>query len=122
METEFLFDMPAVGLEEQRAERRRTIKERCEMAASLINATDQTALAWCHLNDEGDMLESLIPDAVQVAGSDSDERKEERLEAFADGRRAATAADHANVTGGLAHHLVQADFVVLMPTRDDDQM
>ena len=28
----------------------------------------------------------MIPDAVQVSGKDSDERKEERLEAFADGR------------------------------------
>ena len=36
--------------------------------------------------EEGDMLEKMIPDAVQVSGSDSDERKEERLEAFADGR------------------------------------
>jgi len=32
------------------------------------------------------MLEKLIPDAVQVSGSDSDEKKEERLLAFADGK------------------------------------
>lgn len=81
-----LFAMPAVGLKEQREERRRTVQERCERVAALVNNTGQPALVWCHLNDEGDMLEKLIPDAVQVSGSDSDERKEDRLEAFADGR------------------------------------
>jgi len=81
-----LFAMPAVGLKEQREERRRTVQERCEQVAALVNNTGQPALVWCHLNDEGDVLEKMIPDAVQVAGSDTDERKEERLEAFADGR------------------------------------
>jgi hypothetical protein len=81
-----LFAMPAQGLKEQRDERRRTVQERCEKIAELVNNTGQPALVWCHLNDEGDMLESMIPDAVQVSGSDSDDRKEERLEAFADGK------------------------------------
>jgi len=81
-----LFAMPAVGLKEQRDERRRTVEERCAKVASLVNHTGQPALVWCHLNDEGDMLEKMIPDAVQVAGSDSDDAKEERLLAFADGK------------------------------------
>jgi hypothetical protein len=79
-----LFAMPAVGLHEQREERRRTIEERCEKAAELATHGDQ-ALVWCHLNEEGDRLERLIPGAVQVAGSDSDDAKEERLLAFASG-------------------------------------
>jgi hypothetical protein len=81
-----LFAMPAQGLKEQREERRRTVRERCEQVAALVNDTGQPALVWCHLNEEGDLLEKMIPDAVQVSGSDSDDRKEERLEAFADGR------------------------------------
>jgi superfamily II DNA/RNA helicase len=81
-----LFAMPAEGLKEQREERRRTVQERCERVASLVNNTGQPALVWCHLNDEGDELERLIPDAVQVSGSDSDDNKEARLEAFAEGR------------------------------------
>jgi hypothetical protein len=80
-----LFDMPAVGLQEQRQERRRTIQERCEMAASLVAGTDQPAVCWCHLNDEGDLLTRLVPDAEQVAGRHSDDKKEETLEAFANG-------------------------------------
>lgn len=81
-----LFAMPAQGLKEQREERRRTVQERCEQIAALVNHTGQPALVWCHLNDEGGMLESMIPDAVQVSGADSDDRKEERLEAFADSK------------------------------------
>lgn len=79
-----LFDLPAVGLKEQRDERRRTIKERCEKVASLV-AESPSALVWCHLNEEGALLERLIPGAVQVSGSDSDDEKEERLIAFQHG-------------------------------------
>jgi len=81
-----LFEMPAVGLQEQREERRRTVGERCEYVAGLVNPTGEPALVWCDLNEEGDRLERLIPDAVQVSGADSDEAKEEKLMAFASGR------------------------------------
>ena len=83
---DFLFDMPAVGLDEQRKERRRTIQERCETAAALVNGTGKPFVSWCHLNEEGHLLEKLIPDAVEVEGSDSDEFKEETFEAFAAGQ------------------------------------
>ena len=81
-----LFDMPAVGLEEQRAERRRTIRERCEMAATLINATCKPAIAWCHLNEEGHRLAQMMPGSVEVCGADTDEFKEETFEAFCAGQ------------------------------------
>lgn len=83
---EYLFDLPAVGLREQRAERRRTLDERCQMAADLINKTGKPAIAWCHLNDEGHLLEKMIPDAVEVDGNDSDDFKEETFEAFQKGK------------------------------------
>lgn len=83
---EYLFDMPAVGLAEQRSERKRTIRERCELAHSLIAPTGKPAVAWCHLDAEGDMLEDMIEGSVQVTGSDSDEFKEETFEAFALGQ------------------------------------
>ena len=79
-----LFSMPAKTLNEQRAERRRTIQQRCELVAGLV-PKDRPFIAWCHLNTEGDLLERLIPDAVQVAGSDDNSVKEERLDAFARG-------------------------------------
>lgn len=82
----FLFAMPAHGLSEQREERRRTLKERCEKAAELVNGTGQSAVCWCNLNDEGDLLERIIPDAVQVSGTDSDDEKEEKFAAFQNGQ------------------------------------
>ena len=79
-----LFNVPAIGLFEQRQENSRTISERCGKAASLVN-DDKQAIIWCNLNIEGNLLERLIPDAVQVQGSDSPEKKEEYLLAFAEG-------------------------------------
>lgn len=82
-----LFALPAAGLKEQREERRRTVEERCEKLAGLVSGTGQPALVWCHLNDEGDLLEEMLgADCVQVSGSDSDERKEEKFNAFSDGQ------------------------------------
>lgn len=81
----YLFDLPAVGLQEQRSDLRRTIAERCEMAASLVNAHDRPAVVWCNLNDESRTLARLIPDATEVTGSDSDERKESVFTHFAVG-------------------------------------
>lgn len=84
--TGMLFELPAVGLQEQRDERKRSITERCEKMAELANATDEPVIMWCHLNDEGDLLAKLVPDAVQVSGKDSDAAKEEKLLGFQSGK------------------------------------
>jgi hypothetical protein len=79
-----LFTLPALGLREERDELRRTLTERCEMVAGLLEDAD-SAVAWCHLNAEGDLLTKLIPGAVQVSGSDSVDQKEEALIGFGRG-------------------------------------
>jgi superfamily II DNA or RNA helicase len=81
----YLFDIPAVGLQEQRSDLRRTIGERCSMAAQLINAHDQPAVAWCNLNEEGNRLAKEINGAVEVSGNDSEEHKEETFAGFIKG-------------------------------------
>lgn len=81
-----LFSLPAVGLAEQRDERRRTIVPRCESVARLVSDRKRSALIWCHLNAEGDLLSEMIPDALQVSGADSDDAKEEKFLAFASGQ------------------------------------
>lgn len=81
-----LFNLPAVTMFEEREERRRTLRERCEKAAALVNGTKRPAVVWCHMNAEGDLLERLIPDGLQIAGSNSDEEKESAYEAFASGQ------------------------------------
>lgn len=81
----FLFILPAQGLDEQRQERRHTIKERCECVAEKVSGKKNSVI-WCHLNDEGDLLEKLIDGSVQVSGKDSDEEKEEKFRAFETGQ------------------------------------
>ena len=81
----YLFDLPAVGLDEQRSDLRRTIGERCGMAADLINSHDRPAVAWCNLNEESTRLTRLINGAVEVCGADTDEEKERAFDGFADG-------------------------------------
>ena len=79
-----LFTVPAFTLKEQRDETKRTIDERCERVCELVSDKD-TSLIWCNRNDEGNLLSDIIPDAVQITGSDSDEKKEEAFIAFANG-------------------------------------
>lgn len=79
-----LFDVPAVGLREEREENRRTLNERCEQSAAALEGA-ASGVAWCHLNAESALLAKLIPGAVEVSGSDSPEAKEEKLAGFSDG-------------------------------------
>jgi len=76
-----LFTPDAFGLNQERQERRRTMDERCELIASLADTGDYVFIG-VHLNDEGDLIEKLIPGSVQVAGKHTDEQKEERLLGF----------------------------------------
>jgi hypothetical protein len=80
-----LFPLAARNLPEQREESKRTIKERCEKVFELANHKEPCFIG-CHFNEEGDILEKLIPDSVQVSGKDSDESKEEKLIGFIDGQ------------------------------------
>lgn len=79
-----LFTPVAVGLKEERDERRRTLDERCRLVAGLVHH-DRPAVVWCHLNDEGNLLAKMIPGAKQVKGGDSDDEKESAYASFADG-------------------------------------
>jgi hypothetical protein len=80
-----LFSMVAMDLDEQREELRRTMPERCEMAAQLVATHNGPSISWCHLNEEGRMLRQMIPGAVEVSGSDTEERKESVFEDFSKG-------------------------------------
>mgnify|MGYP007083425892 CR=1 FL=1 len=80
----WLFPTPAVGLREEREERRITLAERCERVADMVGK-NKTAVVWCQLNPEGDLLEKLIPNSKQVCGSMGDDEKEEVLRQFGSG-------------------------------------
>lgn len=78
-----LFPIAAKSMTEVRIEQRNTEKERCEMAIQL--AEDKTSVYWCNTNNESSILKSLDKNAVEIIGSQSIEKKEEILKAFADG-------------------------------------
>ncbi len=82
----FLFPVEAQTLTERRSARRVSLSERVELCAALVNRSTEPWMVWVDLNDEGDLLEKLIPEAVQVAGRDSDDDKEERMLGFSDGK------------------------------------
>lgn len=80
---ESLFAMPAKTMTEVREEQKLTVNERCDKAAEL--AKGKTSVYWCNLNEEGDRLAELDPDAVQIKGGMSIDKKEDILLAFAEG-------------------------------------
>lgn len=82
----WLFTLPAFGLKEERDERRRTLEERCALAAELVNH-NRPAVIWCHLNEEGDALEKMIPNSVQVSGRTEDDDKEAAYNDFKTGAK-----------------------------------
>lgn len=79
----YFLPIHANTLPEQREEKRRTIKDRCERVLSLVG--DSQVVVWCQLNDEGDILEDIIPNSVQISGKDSDDKKEKVFLDFAAG-------------------------------------
>lgn len=96
-----LFALPAFGLRDQRVETKRTIRERCEYAAGLVANTGKPAIIACNLNPEGDYLEKIIPDCVQISGGDRDEVKEEKLLAFLNGEARIMVSKHKIISLGI---------------------
>ena len=80
-----LLTLPACGLREERDERRRTLRQRCEFVASLAEHKEPVVI-WCHMNPEGKELERIIPGSKNIEGATPDEEKEETYEAFVSGQ------------------------------------
>ena len=80
-----LFALPAQGLNEQRAAKRRSMELRVNAVSDLVNKSDDAWMVWCHLNDESDALGKAINDSVTVSGSDSIDHKESSMNGFSHG-------------------------------------
>jgi superfamily II DNA or RNA helicase len=65
-------------------ENRTTITERCQKAVELASNYDYSVY-WCNLNPEGDLLQKLDKDSVQLKGSMPIDEKEEILMSFSKG-------------------------------------
>jgi len=81
-----LFASQAVTLQEQRAERKSTLNDRCEKVGEIANCNDDPFIAWCSLNAESKLLSKVIEGAEEITGSQSDEEKEEKILGFQSGQ------------------------------------
>jgi superfamily II DNA or RNA helicase len=73
----------AKSMTEVRHEQKQTEEKRCEKAIEL--AQNKTSVYWCNTNNESSILKHSDKNAVEIIGSQSIERKEEILLAFANG-------------------------------------
>lgn len=78
-----MFTPIAKTMTEVRHEQKQTEEKRCHKAIEL--AQGKTSVYWCNTNNESAILKSLDKEAVEIIGSQSIERKEEILLAFANG-------------------------------------
>lgn len=78
-----MFTPIARTMTEVRHEQKMTEEARCIKAVEL--AIGKTSVYWCNTNKESEYLRNLDSDAVEIIGSQSIEKKEEILLAFAKG-------------------------------------
>jgi protein-tyrosine phosphatase len=79
-----LFNDTAISATNFNAELRLTKIERIEEVVNIVNdKKEENFIIWIKQNEEGDLLKKLIPEAVEVKGSDTNEWKKEKLLGFA---------------------------------------
>jgi hypothetical protein len=76
-----MFTPLAKSMTEVRHEQKQTEKDRCDKAVQL--AKGKVSVYWCNTNQESSYLKEMDRDAVEIIGSQSIEKKEEILLAFA---------------------------------------
>jgi len=79
-----MFNIVAKSFHEIRHEQKETINERCIRAVEL--AKGKTSVYWVNLNNESKLIKQLDPEAVEIIGSMSIEKKEDVLLRFAQGK------------------------------------
>jgi hypothetical protein len=82
METGLLFPVEARTMQERIGARRSSVDDRVIAAAALMNGSDRQWVAWCNLNSESEALAKTVDGATEVRGSNSNDEKERRIEAF----------------------------------------
>jgi len=80
-----LFNDAAISATNFNQELRLTRKERLAQVVQIVNSRpDENFIIWIKQNEEGEILRKMLPDAIEVKGSDSNEWKEKHLLGFAD--------------------------------------
>tara|TARA_R100000951_G_scaffold10931_3_gene9176 strand:- start:178 stop:1542 length:1365 start_codon:yes stop_codon:yes gene_type:complete len=79
-----MFTFVAKSFREIRHEQKVTLEDRCIKAVEL--AKDKTSVYWVNLNDESSLIKKLDPEAVEITGSMTIDKKEQILMDFANGK------------------------------------
>jgi hypothetical protein len=79
-----LFNDAVISATNFNQELRLTKIERLDEVVKIVNENpDENFIIWIKQNEEGELLKKLLPDAVEVKGSDSNEWKKDKLLGFA---------------------------------------
>ncbi len=79
-----LFNDAIISATNFNSELRLTKIERLDEVVSIINSKpNENFIIWIKQNEEGELLKKLLPDAIEVKGSDTNEWKKEKLLGFA---------------------------------------
>lgn len=79
-----LFNDTAISATNFNSELRLTKTERLKLVVDIIKSKpDENFIVWIKQNEEGEMLRKLLPEAIEVKGSDTNEWKEKHLLGFA---------------------------------------
>ena len=79
-----LFNDAIISATNFNQELRLTKFERLEEVVNIVNSRpDENFIIWIKQNEEGELLKKLIPEAIEVKGSDTNEWKEKHLLGFA---------------------------------------
>jgi DNA modification methylase len=82
-----LFNDAIISATNFNQELRLTKIERLNEVVKIVNEKpDENFIIWIKQNEEGEMLKQLLPDAIEVKGSDSNEWKERHLLGFAENK------------------------------------
>lgn len=80
-----LFNDIAVSATSYHKELSRTMNERLDKVASIVNGSTESFIVWIGHDEEGKYLRERIPDAVEVKGSDPKGYKKDKLLGFGNG-------------------------------------
>lgn len=82
---ETLFEQVAISLAEQRHQKKKYADDIAAKASGIVNDSAEQWIVWIENNYEADAIRALVPDAVEIRGSDTPEHKERAMLDFASG-------------------------------------
>lgn len=91
VETDFkpgnaLFYTKLSGIQGRAEARRGTLDDKLDEIFSLVHSNQEQWILWCGMNAESSQLAKILPDAIEVTGNDSIEKKIAAIEGFQEGK------------------------------------